>query len=129
METLRHGDMDMKTWTWRYRDIKGKTKAQATFLNPFTVCSPFSIPDAGMQPSSYKLIKFSAYYSTWQQGTIQSATQLVYKVIIPQLAWPSQPAAVVSILSLFSSRREIAADSMTTLQGHPILQNDGTGTP
>jgi hypothetical protein len=41
METLRHGDMETWTWTWRHGDIKRKMEAQAILLNPFTVCSWF----------------------------------------------------------------------------------------
>ncbi len=53
MEIWRHGhgDIAMEPWTWRLgikildnsyilrKKIKRKTKAQAIFLNPFTVCS------------------------------------------------------------------------------------------
>ncbi len=37
----------------------------------------------------------------------------------PKLVWSSKPAAVVSILGLFSSRREIAAGRTIILQGRP----------
>ncbi len=31
METQRHEDMDMETWTWRQGDIHMKMEAQASF--------------------------------------------------------------------------------------------------
>jgi hypothetical protein len=33
----RHGDMDMEKWKFKKSNGKWKTKAQAIFLNPFTI--------------------------------------------------------------------------------------------
>jgi hypothetical protein len=59
--------------------------------------------------------------------------QPVYKVIElpenPKLAWSSQPAAVVTILSLFSSRGKVAAGRTTTyLTRMSNTPEYGTGT-